>query len=309
MATSPTKRKEILTLAIVFAGVLLISAFAVYVIGGKGTAPTTTTRQVEEPTAAGRQPLERPSPTAEPTSGTFIDELFGNRNSDVLVTGERWAATIGRISLRLLLAALLGAALAYRPRKRILALKRNPYVSQTQILLAIVAAALMIIVGDNAARAFGIFAAVSLVRFRTNIRDPKEITVLLISLALGLAAGVGRWDLALILAIFALIVLWLLEWREPQMVSRSMELKVATRNVVATQQALRAILKKHDFDKELRAIDRDVTEESPGSLVYSIDVSPMVSTDELSEELLRLDGNNVEAIEWDQKKSYSYLYQ
>jgi len=309
MATSPNKRKEILTLAIVFAGVLLISAFAVYVIGGKGTAPTTTTGQLEEPTAPGRQPLERPSPTAESTSGTFIDELFGNRNSDVLVNGERWAASIGRISLRLLLAALLGAALAYRPRKRILALKRNPYVSQTQILLAIVAAALMIIVGDNAARAFGIFAAVSLVRFRTNIRDPKEITVLLISLALGLAAGVGRWDLALILAIFSLIVLWLLEWREPQMVSRSMELKVATRNVVATQQALRAILKKHDFDKELRAIDRDVTEESPGSLVYSIDVSPMVSTDELSEELLRLDGNNIEAIEWDQKKSYSYLYQ
>jgi uncharacterized membrane protein YhiD involved in acid resistance len=309
MATSSNRRKEILTLAIVFSGVLLISAFAVYVIGGKGTAPTTTTGQTEQPSAPGRQPLERPSPTAEPTSGTFVDELFGNRNGDVLVTGERWAATTGRVSLRLLLAALLGAALAYRPRKRILALKRNPYVSQTQILLAIVAAALMIIVGDNAARAFGIFAAVSLVRFRTNIRDPKEITVLLISLALGLAAGVGRWDLALILAIFSLIVLWLLEWREPQMVSRSMELKVATRNVVATQQALRAILKKHDFDKELRAIDRDVTEESPGSLVYSIDVSPIVSTDELSEELLRLDGNNVEAIEWDQKKSYSYLYQ
>ena len=62
---------------------------------------------------------------------------------------------MGRLTLRLLLAALLGAALAFRPRKKILALKRNPYVSQTQILLAIVAAALMIIVGDNAARAPG----------------------------------------------------------------------------------------------------------------------------------------------------------
>src|SRR6476619_3570758 len=228
MATSPNKRKEILTLAIVFAGVLLISAFAVYVIGGKGTSGTPATGQVEEPTTQGRQPVERASPTSEPSSGTFIDELFGHRNSDVFVTGERWGATIGRISLRLLLAALLGAALAYRPRKRILALKRNPYVAQTQILLAIVAAALMIIVGDNAARAFGIFAAVSLVRFRTNIRDPKEITVLLISMALGLATGVGRPDLALMLCGFVLIVLWLLEWREPQMVSRSMELKVAT---------------------------------------------------------------------------------
>jgi uncharacterized membrane protein YhiD involved in acid resistance len=307
MAKRSNRRKEILTLVIVFAGVLLISALAVYLIGGRATPTSSTPAQVEESSPT-REPIARGSPTPEPGSGTFIDELFGHRNNDVF-TGERWAATIGRISLRLLLAALLGAALAYRPRKRILALKRNPYVSQTQILLAIVAAALMIIVGDNAARAFGIFAAVSLVRFRTNIRDPKEITVLLISLALGLAAGVGRWDLALILAIFSLIVLWLLEWREPQMVFRSMELKITTRNVVATQQSLRSILRQHGFDKELRAIDRDVTEESPGSLVYSIDVGTMVSTDELSEELLRVDGNNVEAIEWDQKKSYSYLYQ
>jgi uncharacterized membrane protein YhiD involved in acid resistance len=309
MPTRSNKRKEILTLALVFAGVLLISAFTVYLVGRRGTPATTTSGQVEEPTTPGREPVERRSPAPEPSSQTFIDELFGHQTSDVSVTGERWVASMGRISLRLLLATLLGAALAYRPRKRIVALKRNPYVSQTQILLAIVAAALMIIVGDNAARAFGIFAAVSLVRFRTNIRDPKEITVLLISLALGLAAGVGRWDLGLILAIFSLVVLWILEWREPQLVFRSMDLKITTRNVIATQQSLRSILKKHDFDKELRAIDRDVTEESPGSLVYSIDVSPMISTDELSEELLRLDGNNVEAIEWDQKKSYSYLYQ
>ena len=211
--------------------------------------------------------------------------------------------------MRFLLAAMLGSALAFRPRKRILALKRNPYVSQTQILLAIVAAALMIIVGDNAARAFGIFAAVSLVRFRTNIRDPKEITVLLISLALGLSCGVGRWDLAIVLCLFSLIVLWLLEWREPGLVFRSMELKVTTRNVVSTQRALRDVFKTHGFDKELRAIDREATEESPGSIMYSVDVSPTISTDEISADILAIDGENVQGIEWDQKKSYSYLYQ
>ena len=58
--------------------------------------------------------------------------------------------------------------------------------------MAVVAGAMMMVVGDSAARAFGIFAAASLVRFRTNIRDPKEITVLLICLGVGLAAGVGR---------------------------------------------------------------------------------------------------------------------
>jgi uncharacterized membrane protein YhiD involved in acid resistance len=299
------RKQEILTLVVVFTGVVLVSALAaVYFLGGGRRVTPETIRQSPTPDAV----LATPSPQTQ-SGNNVVDQLFGTRNYEAYSNGTTWAETLGRLSLRLLLATLLGAALAYRPRKRILVLKRNPYVSQTQILLAVVAAALMIIVGDNAARAFGIFAAVSLVRFRTNIRDPKEITVLLISMALGLASGVGRWDLALVLAFFSLIVLWILEWREPEQVFRSMELKVTTVNVVSTQRALRQVFKQHGFDKELRAIDREATEDSPGSIVYAVDVSPMISTDEISADILAIDGPNVRGIEWDQKKSYSYLYQ
>jgi uncharacterized membrane protein YhiD involved in acid resistance len=314
---SNQKRREVFTLIVVFAGVVVVSALLVYFLGGSRStmAPTRTTPEAvrqspQQPDAVlgvSDQPVQTTTP--QTAGDTFIDRMFGSRHSEAYLAGDTWLQTMGRISLRFLFAALLGAALAFRPRKRILALKRNPYVSQTQILLAIVAAALMIIVGDNAARAFGIFAAVSLVRFRTNIRDPKEITVLLISLALGLSSGVGRWDLALVLTLFSLIVLWLLEWREPEQVFRSMELKVITKNVVSTQRALREVFKTHGFDKELRAVDREATEDSPGSIVYSVDVSPTVSTDEISADILAIDGENVQGIEWDQKKSYSYLYQ
>jgi uncharacterized membrane protein YhiD involved in acid resistance len=309
------RRKEVLTLIVVFSGVLIISALVVYFLtGGRRTttdrATPETPRETPAPDAVFGPPQERATPGAQvATADSFIDRLFGSQHSTAYVSGDDWFETMGRITARFVLAALLGAALALRPRKRNLALKRNPYVSQTQILLAIVAAALMIVVGDNAARAFGIFAAVSLVRFRTNIRDPKEITVLLISLALGLASGVGRWDLAIVLALFSLIVLWLLEWREPEQVFRSMELKVMTKNVVSTQKALRDVFKSHGFDKELRSVDREATEESPGSIMYSVDVSSTVSTDELSADILAIDGENVQGIEWNQKKSYSYLYQ
>lgn len=300
------RRREIVTLVVVFVGVLLVSALAVYLIGGRGSAPEYT--QVQQPAETNREPISRPTPTPA-SDENFFDRMMGSRSSEPRVSGERWVQTMARIALRLLLATLLAAALAYRPRRRILTIKPNPYVSQTQILLAVVAAALMIIVGDNAARAFGIFAAVSLVRFRTNIRDPKEVTVLLISLALGLASGVGRWDLAFVLAVFSFIVLWILEWREPEQVFRSMDLKITTKNVVSTQHALREVFRKRGFDKELRAIDREASAEAPGTIIYSVDVSPNVSTDELSADILDRDGQNVEGIEWDQKKSYSYLYQ
>ena len=313
------RRKELFTLAVVFAGVVLLSALAVYYLGGGRRATPEAIRQesrqpdavLESPNErASPVPAERVSPTPQSSEGeTFVDRLFGTRHSEPYSGGVTWLETMGRIALRLIFAAVLATALAFRPRKRILALKRNPYVSQTQILLAIVAAALMMIVGDNAARAFGIFAAVSLVRFRTNIRDPKEVTVLLISLAVGLGSGVGRWDLALVLALFSLIVLWLLEWREPELVFRSMELKITTTNVAATQDALMQVFKTHGFDKELRAFEREATDDSPGSIMYSVDVSPTVSTDDISSDILAIDGPHVQGIEWDQKKSYSYLYQ
>lgn len=75
-----------------------------------------------------------------------------------------------------------------------------------------------------------------------------------------------------------------------------------------TQEVLRELLKSHNFDSELRTIGQSEGERL-GTLAYSVDISPELSTDQLSEELLARDGANVESIEWDQKKSFSYLYQ
>ena len=137
-----------------FSGVLVISALAVYLIGGRRTSTDSSSRPAEQqPAGVVRETPQARPPVRDTNSDNVLDRLFGNSSNEDLASGERWAENLGRLSLRLLLAALLGAALAFRPRKRVLALKRNPYVSETQILLAIVAAALMIIVGDNAARA------------------------------------------------------------------------------------------------------------------------------------------------------------
>ncbi|MGI8734423.1 MAG: DUF4956 domain-containing protein [Pyrinomonadaceae bacterium] len=311
LSLDPKRRKETITLIVVFLGVLLVSAFVVYFLASKSSQQRSegaaATRADNRPGAGQEIGEPRPSPQASPLTGVFDEVFSATPQSGTPNRVESWRETLGTLSLRLLLAALLGAVLAYRPRRRVLGLKPNPYVAQTQILLAVVASALMIIVGDNAARAFGIFAAVSVVRFRTNIRDPKEITVLLISLAIGLGTGVGRWDLALILTIFSVVLLWVLEYREPEQVFRSMDLKITTRNVTDTQERLREVLQAHGFDSELRMIGHG--EGTLGTLAYSVDISPAVTTDLLTEELIARDGANVESIEWDQKKSFSYLYQ
>ena len=213
-----------------------------------------------------------------------------------------------QIVIRLLFAVMLSGVLAFRPRKDVPLFRRSLFVSQTQILLAVVAAALMMVVGDSAARAFAIFAAASLVRFRTNIRDPKEITVLLISLALGLAAGVGRWELGIALCLFALALLWLLEYNEPENVYRSMELTVKTPDTDRTQEVLKKIFRRRRLDAEVRELDPPDEKDAIGSIVYYLNLPLNMTTDSLSDRILRADPN-IEKIQWSKTKSASDIYQ
>lgn len=248
--------------------------------------------------------------TPQPTIDTSKGEPFVPKStSEAPVETKSSVAGTVEIIERLLLAVILSGILAFRPRKNVSIFKRSLFVSQTQILLAVVAAALMLIVGDNTARAFAIFAAVSLVRFRTNIRDPKEITVLLISLALGLAAGVGRWDLGIALCLFALALLWLLEFRESEQNYRSMELTIKTRNPDSSQEILKKIFHKSKTDAEVREIV-PVDQDNPiGSITYYLSLRLSLTTDELSDRILAADPANTEGIQWSKSKNAADIYQ
>jgi uncharacterized membrane protein len=249
------------------------------------------------------------NPTQPLQDTPLIGQLFGPDATGLSPANlASWESTSAMIALRFSLAAFLAALLAFRPRRGVSIIRRNPYVAQTQILMAVVAGGMMMVVGDSAARAFGIFAAASLVRFRTNIRDPKEITVLLVCLGVGLAAGVGRWDMAVILTLFVLVSLFVLEFLEPFQVFRSMEVSVQTRSVDRTDDVLKRIFARYGFDYELRELNREDADEPLGKIVYLVNLDPVSNTSKLSEEILSADHDNIDSVEWDQKESKTYLY-
>jgi len=301
--------KAALKMVAIFVGVLLASALLVYFLLSRSEGQR---RATVRPGVSTSQTAPAGAPDVTPVESTrspsFLDELIGPEAPETQAEEGTWDVVMARMLLRFLIASLLAALLAFRWRRGISITKRNPYVAQTQILLAVVAAAMMMIVGDSAARAFGIFAAASLVRFRTNIRDPKETTVLLVCLGVGLACGVGRLDMALILALFVLLTLWILEHFEEAQIFRSMELCVATQKVDHTNEVLKRIFAKHKFDLELRELDREDEEDPMGKIVYLVNLNTSASTDDLSEEIMAADAENVDKVEWSQKKSSTYIY-
>jgi len=191
------------------------------------------------------------------------------------------------------LAAVLGAALAFRPR-RAGTPPRSAQVIQTQIILAIVGASVMLIVGASLARAFGIVGAASLIRYRAKIDDPKDAGVMLSTLMVGLAAGVGLYALAIFGTVFVLGVLWVVESLEPERYKVFL-LRVKAKDPGALRPELERLLRRHRCEFEIRASAND-------EISYEVRLPLDRRTDRLSDAILAIDESSETAVEWDEQK-------
>ena len=68
------------------------------------------------------------------------------------------------------------------------------------------------IVQENLVRAFGLAGTIGLIRYRTVVREPKDTTVLLFAMVVGMAVGLGNYPVAVLGALFATIALALLKY-------------------------------------------------------------------------------------------------
>jgi len=171
-------------------------------------------------------------------------------------------------------ATLLGAVLAFRPRRRA------------------TRAVVMLVVGSSLARAFGIVGAAGLVRYRARIDDPKDAGVMLSTLAIGLAAGVGLWMMAVFGTVFIGLLLWIVESFEPKAM-QSFALKVKAKSPASIRPAIEQLLRRNRVEYELRAETKEDVE-------WDAKVPLEQKTDRLSKQILDLDREV--AVQWEEKK-------
>ena len=196
--------------------------------------------------------------------------------------------------VRLPLAALLGTALALRPRRKGTP-KRTAPVVQTQIILAVVGAVIMLVIGASLARAFGIVGAANLIRYRSKIDDPKDAVVMLCTLAVGLATGVGLYALSIFSTFFLVVALWIIESFEPAK-GKQFDLKIkAGEQTDELRPRIEAILARYRLSYEIRT-------SSDEEVCYDVTVPLDVQTDRVTNALLKLDPEGHGAVEWADKK-------
>lgn len=66
------------------------------------------------------------------------------------------------------------------------------------VFLSMITAIMILAIGSNLARAFGLVGAMSIIRFRTAVKDTQDIVYIFFALAIGMAAGGGYHKIAII---------------------------------------------------------------------------------------------------------------
>ncbi len=81
---------------------------------------------------------------------------------------------------------------------------------QSLVAFAMITTIVIMVIGNNLARAFGLVGSMSIIRFRMAIKDTEDIVFIFFSLAIGMAAGVGQYMVAVTATIFIGAIILLL---------------------------------------------------------------------------------------------------
>lgn len=93
------------------------------------------------------------------------------------------------VFVRLMGALILGGVVAWIYRRTRGPLELAPSFPTTLILLSILIAMVTQVIGDNVARAFSLVGALSIVRFRTVVRDTQDTAYVIFAVVVGMAVG------------------------------------------------------------------------------------------------------------------------
>lgn len=210
-------------------------------------------------------------------------------NNFLNLTGINLDYPLPTIIFNIVFALLLGIILALVYKKNHKGLSYSDSFTFTLVLLAGAGSVLMMIVGNSLARAFSLFGAFSIIRFRTAVKDTKDIAYVFISLILGMAVGTNNYTIAVVsIILLSLVIVF--------MTKRHFGAIIASNNLLTIyfadnqspdklHQLFAQYLKSHQLANLISFKDQKQTE-----LSYQVSFKPQVSSDKFIKSLKQLKG-------------------
>lgn len=177
----------------------------------------------------------------------MLDDLFSNDIATSLTVG----GTIGIIAASLILGLILSLVYLYTHKNE----SCSSSFAVTLIMLPVTVAIIILLIGNNVARAFSLVGAFSLIRFRSAPGDSKDIAYAFFALSVGLALGLGYIAYAVLFECIlcgVMLVLWATKFGQKD--NEGMRLRILLPEDREYQGAFDDILKKYTNSYKLTKV-------------------------------------------------------
>lgn len=163
--------------------------------------------------------------------------------------------------------------------------------SLSLVILPAIVSMIILLVGSNVARAFSLAGAFSLIRFRSAIGDIKDIIMIFLTVAVGLACGMGYIVYAAIFTIIILLAIYILQKIGfGHAIGDEMTLKIVAPEDITSEDVFADIIEKYSYVSELKSI-RTKEYGSLYELQYSIILKDKTKRKECIDEIRSHNGN------------------
>jgi uncharacterized membrane protein YhiD involved in acid resistance len=200
--------------------------------------------------------------------------------------------------------APVGGALVDNPAQMLLALAVSLFCAlvlayvyrQTHRGLSYSVSVIMMIIGSNIARAFSLVGALSIIRFRTAIKDPRDVAFLFMTMSVGMACGTGYFWIGLGFTLFAIPMVFALQKLNiGAMPTSEMLFKAQVPEGSDHTKMFAEVLYKYTSESSLLSIET-IQGGTRIELIYSIQAKPGVKEGELLEALRNAAGGGKVAL-------------
>jgi hypothetical protein len=160
------------------------------------------------------------------------------------------------------------------------------------IMLSMITAFVMMVVGDNLARAFGIVGIISIIRFRTPMQRAQDFMFIYFALAMGLSSGVGLYSVALVgTLLMGLIILVLSKINIGASLKRKFTLSISSVTYLDGEKQYTDILSR--FCKKHKLMATNAVMKENASLIrfsYFVSLKKGIRSDEFMQAIQAIEG-------------------
>ncbi len=160
--------------------------------------------------------------------------------------------TLRDVLMNLLVALFCGTIISLLYRFTYKGLNYSASFAVSMIMLTMITSVVIMVIGNTLARAFGMVGAMSIIRFRTAVKDATDIMFIFFALSIGLAAGVQMYTVAIFGTLFISFIFLVINQFDFGLArKREYLLQILTDAKDLSGEAIDSIIKKHSSRRKM----------------------------------------------------------